>query len=161
MRSIARLALVGSLITVGVQGCGEDRASQLSPRSDVVVVLPPTPDLTPPKVVTNHPDGTLTVAGLILERAKHVDQMVEVRGKVILAHTCETRDDCHPPAHVLLSDRKDDEQKLLVAGFSDGYIQQLTVGQELTLHGRFGLVTPDGLFIRQTGLLVVEDPKTP
>ena len=161
MTAIHHVHWVLIALVAGFCGCAEEKTDQLSPRSDVVVVLPPTPDLNPPEVVTKHPDGVFTVAGLVADRSNSLDQMIQVRGNVASPHTCEGDKDCHPRPHFLLRDGKDGRNSLLVAGWSNQTIKGLEEGQELTLDGRFGLVSPDGLFIRQTGLLMVDPTSKP
>ncbi|MEC9072992.1 MAG: hypothetical protein VX938_11450 [Myxococcota bacterium] len=152
------LALV---LTLGLIACQSEEEIPLSPRSDVVVVLPPTPDLTPPVVKLAHRDGVLTVAGVAAARSQNLEQNITVRGDVVSTHTCVEPTDggkpCHPPTHFVIWDGPDAEHRLVVIGQTVEQVQALVVGQELTLTGRFVMISPDGRFIRQAGILVLTE----
>lgn len=149
------------LLALTVVGCQGDDQNALSPRSDVVVVLPPTPDLTPPVVKLAHDDGVLTIAGISAARSQNLEQQITVRGEVVSTHTCVEPTDggkpCHPPTHLVIWDGPDAEARLVVIGQTVEQVEALVVGQELTLTGRFVLISPDGRFIRQAGILVLAE----
>ena len=156
--ALGSLLLVLSLAFIA---CPAEVETVLSPRSDVVVVLPPTPDLTPPVVKRAHRDGVLTVAGVAAARGQNLEQNITVRGKVVATHTCVEPTDggkpCHPPTHFVIWDGADAEHRLVVIGQTVEQVQALVVGQALTLSGRFVMISPDGRFIRQAGILVLTE----
>ena len=163
MGSIARnlsLCLWVAMPLAAASACEEAPSRVPSVRSDAEVNLPAPPSLAPRPKPAPHADGSLSVEGLLSRAAVHVGQEVTVRGKVVDVIDCPkaAKPDapCHPPPHLYLADRSDAQRhRLLVTGWEAERIRAVRPGQELTFHGRFDLVTPDGTFIRQAGLLIV------
>ena len=171
-----RLCLCACLgLTVAAAACDTHAERPLSTRSKVKVKLPPTPDLTPKDVQIKHSDGTFTVAGVLSKRAELVGRAITVRGRVLSVSGCPAppapadadaadapppvREDCYPPPHLYIGDAADAaERRLLVTGPMSAGVADQVVGRVVTLQGDFDLVSPDGAYIRQAGLLVLPAP---
>ncbi len=69
---------------------------------------------------------------------------------------------CDPPPHAYLVDKDAvSDRELLVYGSMWSPLADLELGQEVTLDGRFDIVSKDGVFLRQAGLVVLEDLPAP
>lgn len=163
-----------------------------SVRSNVIVPLPPSPELVRKPFDKLHQDGTLTVEGLLREREKHVGESVTVRGVVKKLVKCPEpppeppppepdpkdrkalRDPkappsvppppprpprtCAPPPHFFLVDKNPvSKRELLVYGSMWSALPTMVEGSEVTLAGHFDIVSKDGVFLRQAGLLILDD----
>lgn len=151
-----------------------------SERSNVAVTLPPTPTLAVKPYERLHPDGVLTVEGLMRNRDEFLGKVVKVRGVVSELTHCPTPppaepvlDDkgvevpqppprpprtCDPPPHAILVDKgREAPRELLVYGSMYSAIEHFEVGAEATVEGTFDIVSRDGVFLRQAGLLTTPD----
>lgn len=69
---------------------------------------------------------------------------------------------CNPRPHAFMVDPGSDERyKLLVAGSMWSQLVDFEEGQELTLKGEYVIVSPDGHYLRQAGMLLLEDLPEP
>lgn len=172
----ARLLLpAGVLWLFLAPGCSEGPRLQ-SVRADVEVRLPEAPDFQAQPAARKYPDGAHSVLSLIETADRQVGLEVTVRGLVADTVLCaagapdeqpktarpgpskkeEADEDCHPPSHLYLADDVSDEaSRLLIVGWSANKVRGVRRGQELTFRGTFGRVSPDGVFIRQAGLVTV------
>ncbi len=170
-------------LTVGfaalISGCGaEVPKPKPSVRSNVQVALPDKPDLTAKPFKKVHEDGTSTVEGVLREREKYVGETVTVRGVVKKLVVCpevaapdaadavgsKPRPDrtCNPPPHFFLVDKEPaSKRELLVYGSMWSVLPQMKEGEEVTLTGAFDIVSKDGVFLRQAGLLILDDLPKP
>jgi len=155
-------------------------------RADASVTLPPTPSLTEKPYAKFHPDGVLTVEGIMRNRDEFLGKTMKVRGVVTKLVVCPTPpapepdpdagpvdDDvvvppplpprlCDPPPQAYLVDKdKVSRRELLVYGSMRSPIKDFAEGAEVTVEGRFDIVSRDGVFLRQAGLLVLEDLEPP
>jgi len=164
------------LAPLATSACGEPE-STLSTRSDVEVRLPSAPNLGQRPEPPTFPDGALSVGGLMAVADTHVGRAVTVRGLVADTVVCKPSEGadkaeqgkgkdkgkaeepvCHPPSHLYLADDvKAQRDRLLIVGWSAKKVGGVRRGQQLTFHGGFQRVSPDGTFIRQAGLLVVPE----
>jgi len=161
-----------------------------SVRSNVVVPLPPSPELVRKPYEKVNKDGTLTVEGILRERATYIGEGVTVRGVVTKLTRCAepppepepAPEDkpkaptakagaelpppppprpprtCSPPPHFFLVDKNPvSKRELLVYGSMWSVLPTLKEGAEVTLAGQFDIVSKDGVFLRQAGLLILDD----
>ncbi len=165
-----------------------------SVRSNVVVPLPPSPELVRKPYEKVNKDGTLTVEGILRERATYIGEGVTVRGVVTKLTKCAApppepapepevvpKDKpkgpagpdgkevavpppprpprtCSPPPHFFLVDKNPvSKRELLVYGSMWSVLPTLEEGAEVTLAGQFDIVSKDGVFLRQAGLLILDD----
>jgi len=69
---------------------------------------------------------------------------------------------CNPPPSLYLVDAKPaSKRELLVYGSMWSVLPTLGEGQEVSLTGSFDIVSKDGVFLRQAGLLVLDDLPAP
>lgn len=174
LRLFVAAACAASLAVTPLAGCDQPSEPTLSKRSKLKVKLPAPPDLSERVVEVKHADGTYTVQGLLSERHAALGTKVRVRGQVVEAVGCPERPvtgpdaaessdvgpppprtDCYPPPHVFLVDPGATDRRLLVGGPPGSGLETAVKGRVLTLEGDFDMVSPDGAFIRQGGLLVV------
>jgi hypothetical protein len=172
------LVSVPLLLASATFGC-MDAPKGPSVRSDVEVRLPETPDFESQPAARMYPDGAHSVMALMETADLKVGREVTVRGLVADTVLCalasaqekpkraqkgsveakaqERREAaCHPPSHLYLADDVTDEtSRLLVVGWAPNKVRGVRRGQELTFRGTFGRVSPDGVFIRQAGLVTV------
>lgn len=146
---------------------------QPSPEHATAVPLPPSPALVRPEYKMLNADGTLTVEGLLQERDRYLGKSVEVRGTVKKVTHCKTiknegetegentdRQPCNPPAHAYLIDQDVPEsQQVLIYAPSPELIADYEEGKEVTATGHFDIVSEDGVYLRQGGLVVLQAPK--
>lgn len=157
-----------------------------SERSDVVASLPPAPNLAVKPYAKVHPDGVLTVEGLMRNRDAFLGKTLKVRGVVTKLVKCPepppapeppdagpTEGDvvappprpprlCDPPPQLYLVDRERASQReLLVYGSMWSRLPEYTEGAEIDVEGTFDILSKDGVFLRQAGLLVLEDVPPP
>ena len=183
---LGALAAVSGLVLAS--GCGKDIPKpKPSERSDVAVALPPAPDLTQRPYEKLKADGSYTVEGLLRERDKLIGESVTVTGVVKKRQLCsppsppdpaasaEVVDSdvplmapprpprtCNPPPHLFLVDAKPaSKRELLVYGSMWSVLPTLVEGQEVSVTGSFDIVSKDGVFLRQAGLLVLDDLPLP
>lgn len=65
---------------------------------------------------------------------------------------------CSPPPHFFLVDKNPvSKRELLVYGSMWSVLPTLKEGQEVSLVGQFDIVSKDGVFLRQAGLLILDD----
>lgn len=65
---------------------------------------------------------------------------------------------CSPPPHFYIVDKNPvSKRELLVYGSMWSVLPTLSDGQEVSLVGQFDIVSKDGVFLRQAGLLVLDD----
>lgn len=179
------------LATGLVAGCDKEIPKPApSERSEVTVSLPPAPDLTRKPFDKLNADGSYTVEGILRERDKLIGESVTVKGVVRKLQKCpppppepppdpdvapEVVDSdappprpprpprtCNPPPHLFLVDAKPvSKRELLVYGSTWSVLPTLVEGQEVALTGSFDIVSKDGVFLRQAGLLVLDDLPEP
>jgi len=173
------------VISLSMAGLGCDKPlprPEPTVRSTKVVTLPAAPELSVTPYTARHSDGTLTVEGLLRERDKHIGTSVIVRGRVASAVKCapipqdlptdappETPlpapvipDNCTPPQHLVLEDAGGNPKwKLTAYGSMKSQLGLASEGQEVTLTGDFNMISPDGVFLRQGGLLLLPDLAPP
>lgn len=149
---------------------------QPSVRSAKVVTLPAPPELTARPFKLINTDGSFTVQGLLRSRDKVLGDTVTVTGKVARLVKCEappapppaTPDEvpvipevpatCTPTQHMVLADEGGNPKyELTVYGTMRSVLGIATLGQTMTLTGQFDMVSSDGLFLRQAGLLLLDD----
>ena len=176
--NVRLLVCVSMSLTSLSLGCSE-AASGPSVRSDVEVRLPETPDFKASPTAKKFPDGAHSVLALMETADRKIGLEVTVRGLVADTVLCVSGPEkegpkraqkgrgekraqelleqtCHPPSHLYLADDVNDEaSRLLIVGWAPNKIRGVRRGQELTFRGTFGRVSPDGVFIRQAGLLTV------
>lgn len=183
---VSGVALSGALL----MGCEpEINKPKPSVRSNVVVPLPPSPELVRKPYEKVNKDGTLTVEGILRERATYIGEGVTVRGVVTKLIKCpelppepapepevvprnkpkgkDTAElpppprpprTCSPPPHFFLVDKSPvSKRELLVYGSMWSVLPILKEGSEVTLAGQFDIVSKDGVFLRQAGLLILDD----
>ncbi|MGM0575101.1 MAG: hypothetical protein ACQEXJ_05155 [Myxococcota bacterium] len=68
---------------------------------------------------------------------------------------------CPKPPHLFLVDDMGQGERLLVLGSERTEVGEAEVGDTLTLTGRLELMSPDGRFIRQRGLVILPEPPEP
>ena len=144
-----------------------------SARSNVAVSLPDTPDLSVRAVKRFHGPGVYTVEGLLRDREQALGQKVTVRGRVAAVSLCPAEvapkkrragEDnrgprmCSPAPRASLVDGSGGTRwELLVVGSMWSSLGTLVQGEEITLEGRFDFVNPERTFLRQEGLLLLDD----
>ena len=188
MRSWSWVITAGALLATG---CSKDIAKpKPSERSDVSVALPPAPELAKKPYDKLNADGSYTVEGLLRERDKLIGESVTVKGVVTKLVKCpppppppppnpDAVQDvvdkdappprpprpprtCNPPPNLYLVDAKPvSKRELLVYGSMWSVLPTLVEGQEVSLTGSFDIVSKDGVFLRQAGLLVLDDLPEP
>ncbi|TNF26701.1 MAG: hypothetical protein EP329_20880 [Deltaproteobacteria bacterium] len=177
------------VIAAVVAGTGCKQEIPLPPpatRADASITLPATPNLTEKPYAKFHPDGVLTVEGIMRNRDEFLGKTMMVRGVVTKLVQCPTPpapepdpdagpvdDDvvvppplpprlCDPPPQAYLVDKeKVSRRELLVYGSMRSAIKDFQEGAEVTVEGRFDIVSKDGVFLRQAGMLVLEDLAPP
>ncbi len=182
------LLSVSALVTAGGISACEKPIPRPAPstRSNVVVTLPASPELTARPYRKVNDDGTLTVEGLLRERDQLLGDTVSVTAKVDKAVLCApvpppppaeppaadapppapiVPDTCNPPQHLVLVDadaRADTKWRLTVYGTMKSALKDAKEGAVLSLTGHFDIVSKDGVFLRQGGLLLLDDlPELP
>jgi hypothetical protein len=176
---------------LALAGCGNEvPRPKPSERAEVTVALPPAPTLTKRSYEKLAGDGSYTVEGLLRERDKLLGESVSVRGVVKKIQKCPEPPPppppvvdadakggdvvpppppprrprtCNPPPHFFLVDKNpSSKRELLVYGSMWSVLPNLEDGQEVTLAGSFDIVSKDGVFLRQAGLVVLDDlPEAP
>jgi hypothetical protein len=178
MRLGTTVGLTAALVAL-ISGCGaEVPKPKPSVRSNVQVALPEKPDLTVKPFKKVHEDGTATVEGVLREREKYVGGTITVRGVVQKLVVCpqpalpdagdvaiarpRPERTCNPPPHFFLIDKEPvSKRELLVYGSMWSVLPQMKDGEEVTLTGAFDIVSKDGVFLRQAGLLLLDDLPEP
>ncbi len=154
-----------ALCTVGaLGGCdGGREPTPYPPRQPTAgkAVLPPTPDLDPPRPVAQYDDGAWSVAGIFeSSTAGRGAESVQVRGYVAAVRPCPERDKgCSPAPHIQLCDREDLQgRRLLAGGIFDVERDGIVVGKQVTLKGRMRSASPDGVYFAPGGVLLLDAP---
>lgn len=185
--ALQSLACIASIGAVGV-GAGCEKPiprPQPSTRSNVVVTLPASPELTARPYKKVNDDGTVTVEGLLRERDQLLGDTVSVTGKVDKAVLCApipapppaeppppdapppepvVPPTCNPPQHLVLVDpgaAADTKWRLTVYGTMKSPLKDAKEGAVISLTGHFDMVSRDGVFLRQGGLLLLDDLPEP
>ncbi|MBN1945683.1 MAG: hypothetical protein JW797_08395 [Bradymonadales bacterium] len=181
-----RTVLTGgmALILLAAIGCERDRTEQLVEQigPPVEVDLPVVPQLETDRIY-QHPDGSLSVWGLLQRRDDYLGQPVRVTAAVTQIYLCPTRaqqgeydrmielgtrylppegsgmpeapmERCAFP-HLFVADRLGVEQTLLVTGYEAELEPQLEVGQQYLFEGRY-MDQARGFIRAGEGLLWVE-----
>lgn len=163
-RLIACVAVL-ALLTISTQiGCKTDDSDQADAESNLPkpdVDLPPVPNINVDRPVL-HPDGTLTVWGVLQGLEEYLNQWVTVRGYVKHVYVCDNREAqiardnlirrgeldetdeataailerCNYP-HLYIADHLSSERELLVTGYGPDLEARLIAGQQYTFGGRF------------------------
>lgn len=155
-----------------------------STRSSEVAQLPPKPNLQRPAIKEKHPDGAYTVEGLLAHRDKHLGEKLTVRAKVVRVTKCAPKEpiapppnpdgtlspdaidalpplpptNCDPPPSAyLIDDPPQSRRELLVYGTMRSAIAGFEAGQVVQVEGTFDIISSDGVFLRQAGLLQLPD----
>jgi hypothetical protein len=166
--------LCGTLLGLG-PGCDEKEKHPVSPRSSTRVQLPDTPDLTRPPRPLQHPDGVLTVEGVLRQRDQWLGKPVKVRGSVAELRVCPAAlaavdaaapvvdpPPCNPPPSATLTDSGGSPRfRLLVAGSMLSELTGLRLGETTTLEGQLLMLSPDRKYLSQAGLLYLPDRPPP
>lgn len=127
-------------------------------------VLPPTPDLDPPRPIAQYEDGAWSVAGVFESTtAGRAAESISVRGYVAAVRPCPDREKgCSPAPHIQLCDREDLQgRRLLAGGMFDVERDGITVGKQVTLKGRIRSNSPDGVYFAPGGVLLLDAPAEP
>lgn len=159
-----------------------------STRSTEVAQLPPKPDLQKPAIREKNPDGSYTVEGLLQRRDKHLGETLTVRGKVARVTKCVPKEpiipppspdgtlpedaidalpplpptNCDPPPSAyLVDDPPQSQRQLLVYGTMRSVLAGFTEGEIVQVKGTFDIISTDGVFLRQAGLLQLPDVEIP
>ena len=172
-RRVGAYAVLFGCVVALSGACAEEPAMPPSLRSNVAVSLPDTPDLSVRVVKRFHAPGIYTVEGLLRDREKALGQKVTVRGRVGAVSLCpeeispkERRAGegdrgprmCSPAPRATLVDGSGGTRwELLVVGSMWSSLGTLVQGDEITLEGRFDFVNPERTFLRQEGLLLLDD----
>lgn len=125
------------------------------------VDLPAVPPLERLQMPERMPDGTWSVAGLMMNRAELMDSDVEVTALLREVYECdrpegsESRDGCIRP-HFFVADTLRTPQRLLAVGYDERYEEQLSEGERYTLVGRYTR-THTGHVSTEDGLIVVQE----
>ncbi len=120
--------------------------------------LPAVPELDPQRPPVKYPeDGAYSVSGLLTSDKKSVPEELWVRGYVASISVCPVTEKlCKPAPHLWLSDQADGlGRRLLVGGERDLEARHLLVGQRVSLKGRFGQSSADGVYFSPTGMLLL------
>ncbi|MEZ4267958.1 MAG: hypothetical protein R3F39_16415 [Myxococcota bacterium] len=185
----AELVVVCACALVWFAGCDKPIEHHVSPRSTLQVSLPERPSLAPREVKARHSDGAWTVEGFLTADAHAAGEVSKVRGRVVEVFTCpkappappvEPPDPkakpgdvpppppppkaphCAKPPHMYLADSVGATRyQLLVVGSEATEVGRVAKGDEITVEGAFDVMTRDGAFIRQAGLLVLPEPPPP
>lgn len=170
-------------------GCDKPAEHQVSQRSTLQVSLPERPSLAPREIKARHGDGAWTVEGFLTADSHKAGEPAKVRGRVVEVFTCpkpppappvEPPDPkakpgdvpppppppkaphCPQPPHMYLADSVGATRyQLLVVGSEATEVGRVKKGDEVTVEGSFDVMTRDGAFIRQAGLLVLPEPPPP
>ena len=165
-RSLAGVVVALCAVTAGV-GCDGGREPTPYPARQPTAgkaVLPPTPDLDPPRPVSQYDDGAWSVAGISESTtAGRGQESVSVRGYVAAVRPCpEPEKGCSPAPHVQLCDREDLQgRRLLAGGVFDVERDGIVVGKQVTLKGRMRRNSPDGVYFAPGGVLLLDTPVEP
>ncbi|MCB9728710.1 MAG: hypothetical protein H6744_16315 [Deltaproteobacteria bacterium] len=174
-----------------VMACDSTEQRHVSPRSTLKVSLPEAPSLEPREVKARYPDGAWTVEGFLTADGHAAGEKAKVRGRVVEVFTCPkppppppVEEDpnapkpkpgeelppppppkapfCPQPPHMYLADAVGATRyQLLVVGSEATEVGRVAKGDEVTVDGSFDVMTRDGAFIRQAGLLVLPEPPPP
>ena len=183
-----RITAFALLVALGVgAGCKQEiPLPPASTRSDVIASLPSAPSLAVKPYTKFHPDGVLTVEGMMRNRDEFLGKTMKVRGIVTKLVKCPTPPAppvdvdaaptdgdvvvapplpprlCDPPPQAYLVDReRASRRELLVYGTMRSPIADFEEGAEVTVEGRFDIVSKDGVFLRQAGILILDDVEPP
>ncbi len=171
--SVLMPALLLGSVALALVACESKAAREPSKRSSVAVNLPPTPSLREKEIRRTHKDGSWTVEGLLQAGPKRHGQSVRVKGQVVEVKLCPKAPPpspdapegttppeapfCPRPPHLFLADTAEGP-RLLVAGSEATAVGTAQVGAELAVEGLFDVLSPDRQFIRQAGLIALEEP---
>ena len=158
-------------------GCTHESKVELSSRSKIKVTLPAKPALVRSKYRRTYDDGVMTVLGLLNHRDSYLKTTLKVRGVItglalcpatVVPKTPRRRGrkgdaepaqtwDCKRPPYALLADPGGKKSQVLrIGGQMNGPLAHLTKGATVTLTGFFDLVSPDGKYVDQQGLLFLK-----
>lgn len=149
-----------AIVAVACLGCSSPPEQPISSRSAVEVTLPERPNLNPTLAPERHPGGVWTVEGLSRASGEQMGRNIEVKGVVTEVYRCPdgASKACEQPEHLYLADSLSGRGvQLLVTGKSSRIIGMARKGLELSLKGRLDVVSEDGVFIRQSGLLILPE----
>lgn len=159
-RNLLRTSLWMVAMLALVLGCGVQAPPEHAKRTPKPgkAELPATPELDPPRPPVKYAeDGAYSVSGLLTSDKKSVPEELWVRGYVASISVCPiTEKLCKPAPHLWLSDQADGlGRRLLVGGERDLEARHLLVGQRVSLKGRFGQSSADGVYFSPTGMLLL------
>jgi hypothetical protein len=151
----------------------------VSERPAQAVTLPPPPPLEARPYRKLREDGSYSVEGVLRDRDRILDETVTVTGKVLRVVKCAAVEvpprpedkgrpplppvvpsTCNPPQHAVLVDPDGDAEarwQLTVYGTMQSALAELREGEEASITGDFAMMSPDGVFLRQGGMLLLPD----
>ncbi len=162
MRYPSWLGVVCAVSLLGLGACQKGNTKKpeggKAASTEASVRLPPPPNLQAAQGVTRYPDGSYSVEGLLQQGEAVLRETITVKGFVVERRICNPDEPtCRQPPHALVADKTGDTKRtLLVVADSERRIQALEPGQPVVLEGMFEQVSPDGRFIRASGLLVLK-----
>lgn len=176
-------------VWAAASGCEKPVEHTVSQRSTLSVSLPERPSLAPKEVKARHGDGAWTVEGFLTADGHKAGELAKVRGRVVEVFTCPKpppapeppppdpkakpgdvpppppppkAPHCPKPPHMYLADSAGATRyQLLVVGSEATEVGRVKKGDEVSVEGVFDVMTRDGAFIRQAGLLVLPEPPPP
>lgn len=186
MKRFAFLFPVAGL--AGLPGCAPPiPRPQVSQRAAEAPALPPAPTLEVKPWRKLLDDGSYTVEGLLRDRDSVMGELVSVTGKVSRVVKCaappavpappaapgkppaeapppQPPATCNPPQHLILVDPEagsTPKWELTVYGTMRSALAEVSEGEVTTLTGDFAMMSPDGVFLRQGGMLLLPDDAPP
>ncbi len=186
-----RFTCLAALVGFFVLGCEPSiPRPPASQRPTSAPALPPSPSLEVRPYRKLLDDGSYTVEGLLRDRERVMGEDVTVTGVVASVVKCapapvaaqlEAKSTsrsgepapapapvvpatCNPPQHLVLVDPDagpEPKWSLTVYGTMKSALARQTQGETTTLTGDFAMSSPDGVFLRQGGMLILPDDGVP
>jgi hypothetical protein len=179
-----------ALLLVGVACAPDIPRPPPSERPATPVALPPSPTLEARPYKKLRDDGSYTVEGVLRDRDRIMGELVTVTGRVARVVKCAPVEvapapapsargegkgqtpplpptvpaTCNPPQHAVLVDPDagpTPRWELVVYGTMRSALAGLSEGQEASLSGDFAMMSKDGVFLRQGGMLLLPDDPAP
>ncbi len=156
MSRLLAAAIIVALATPACQQEAEVDPSKAKPEVPKVH-LPASPEMVEPRVPERYTDGSFTVAGLIKNQSKHLNNDIRITGFISKIYKCGAEAACELPDHaVLVDDLQRPMKRLVVLGGADTIFGELKESQSVKLKGYYGQSDPQGMFVRMEGLLLLE-----